>query len=86
MQKAKLDDLYAALQSEAKRALAGLDEQVAGECSTTEAALKAEVDRATQDSLALGPKVVAYNELAAQEEERRGPLQHPARRSSRPAR
>jgi len=62
MQKAKLDDLYSALQSEAKRMLAGLEEQVQA-IATTEAALKAEVDRATQESLALGPKVVAYNEL-----------------------
>jgi capsular exopolysaccharide synthesis family protein len=62
MQKAKLDDLYAALQSEAKRLLAGLEEQVQA-IATTEAALKAEIDHATQDSLALGPKVVAYNEL-----------------------
>jgi succinoglycan biosynthesis transport protein ExoP len=62
MQKAKLDDLYSALQSEAKRILAGLEEQVQA-IATTETALKAEVDRATQESLALGPKVVAYNEL-----------------------
>jgi len=63
MQKAKLDDLYSALQSEAKRALHGLEEQVAA-VSSTEAAFKNEVDRATKDSLELGPKVVAYNELA----------------------
>jgi succinoglycan biosynthesis transport protein ExoP len=63
MQKAKLDDLYGALQSEAKRMLAGLEEQVQA-MATTEAALKVEIDRATQESLALGPKVVAYNELA----------------------
>lgn len=63
MQKAKLDDLYSALQSEAKRALHGLEEQVAA-VSSTEAAFKNEVDRATRDSLELGPKVVAYNELA----------------------
>ncbi len=62
MQKAKVDDLYAALQSEAKRLLAGLEEQVQA-IVTTEAALKAEIDHATQESLALGPKVVAYNEL-----------------------
>jgi capsular exopolysaccharide synthesis family protein len=62
MQKAKLDDLYAALQSEAKRLLGGLEEQVQA-IVTTEAALRTEIDRATQESLALGPKVVAYNEL-----------------------
>ncbi|HEY3804339.1 MAG TPA: polysaccharide biosynthesis tyrosine autokinase [Kofleriaceae bacterium] len=62
MQKAKLDDLYSALQSEAKRMLAGLEEQVQA-VAATESAFKAEVDRATQESLALGPKVVAYDEL-----------------------
>jgi succinoglycan biosynthesis transport protein ExoP len=62
MQKAKLDDLYGALQSEAKRMLAGLEEQVQA-IATTEAALKAEVDRATKESIELGPKVVEYNEL-----------------------
>jgi capsular exopolysaccharide synthesis family protein len=62
MQKAKLDDLYGALQSEAKRMLAGLEEQVQA-IITTEASLKAEVDRATKESLELGPKVVAYNDL-----------------------
>jgi polysaccharide biosynthesis transport protein len=63
MQKAKLDDLYSALQTEAKRILSGLEEQVQA-IATTETALRAEVDRATKESLALGPKVVAYNELA----------------------
>src|SRR5580704_11763573 len=63
MQKAKLDDLYGALQSEAKRMLAGLEEQVQA-VMTNESTLKAEIDSATQESLALGPKVVAYNELA----------------------
>ena len=63
MQKAKLDDLYSALQSEAKRALRGLEEQVAA-VSTTEAAFKGEVEKATKEALDLGPKIVAYNELA----------------------
>jgi polysaccharide biosynthesis transport protein len=63
MQKAKLDDLYEALQSEAKRALRGLEEQVAA-VTATESAFRAEVERSTKDSLELGPKVVAYNELA----------------------
>ena len=62
MQKAKLDDLYEALQSEAKRVLGGLEEQVQA-IATTENSLRAEVDRATKESLELGPKVVAYNEL-----------------------
>jgi len=62
MQKAKIDDIYSALQSEAKRMLSGLEEQYQAVLST-ETALKAEVDKATQESLALGPKVVEYNEL-----------------------
>jgi polysaccharide biosynthesis transport protein len=62
MQKAKIDDLYDALQSESKRMLHGLEEQVAA-VAATESALKAEVDKRTKESLELGPKVVAYNEL-----------------------
>jgi succinoglycan biosynthesis transport protein ExoP len=62
MQKAKVDDLYNALQAESKRMLSGLEEQVQAMIAT-ENALKAEVDRATKESLELGPKVVAYNEL-----------------------
>ncbi len=62
MQKAKIDDLHDALTTEAKRMLVGLEEQVAA-VSATEAAFKREADRATKDALALGPKIVAYNEL-----------------------
>src|SRR5206468_1447787 len=62
MQKAKMDDLYMALQTEAKRVLSGADEQLQATLAT-EAALQAEVERATKESLELGPKVVAYNEL-----------------------
>jgi capsular exopolysaccharide synthesis family protein len=62
MQKAKMDDIYNALQTEAKRMLSGLEEQVQAVIAT-EGALKKEVDRATQESLELGPKVVEYNEL-----------------------
>ena len=63
MQKAKIDDLYAALKSEGDRVLLGLEEQLAAVVAT-EAALKAEVDRATKQALELGPKIVAYNELS----------------------
>jgi capsular exopolysaccharide synthesis family protein len=63
MEKAKVDDLYAALQSEAKRMIDGLQEQI-NALLETETALKAEIDKATKDALELGPKVVAYNELA----------------------
>jgi capsular exopolysaccharide synthesis family protein len=62
MQKAKIDDLYQALDSEAKRMLHGVEEQVQA-LLATESALRAEVDKRTKESLELGPKVVAYNEL-----------------------
>ncbi|HLL25862.1 MAG TPA: polysaccharide biosynthesis tyrosine autokinase [Kofleriaceae bacterium] len=62
MQKAKIDDIYSALQSESKRMLSGLEEQYQAVVQT-ESALRNEVDKATKDSLELGPKVVAYNEL-----------------------
>jgi polysaccharide biosynthesis transport protein len=62
MQKAKIDDLYSALQSEAQRLLASVEEQLQAAIAT-ESALKAEVDRRTKESIELGPKVVAYNEL-----------------------
>jgi len=62
MQKAKVDDLHAALTTEAKRMLAGLDEQHKAALGT-EQALQAEVDKFTKEALELGPKIVAYNEL-----------------------
>jgi capsular exopolysaccharide synthesis family protein len=62
MQKAKVDDLFGALQNEAKRMLAGLQEQHQAALGT-EAALQTEVDKFTKEALELGPKIVAYNEL-----------------------
>ncbi|HSK02211.1 MAG TPA: polysaccharide biosynthesis tyrosine autokinase [Kofleriaceae bacterium] len=62
MQKAKVDDLYGALTTEAKRLVAGLEEQHQAALGT-EAALQAEVDTFTKEALELGPKIVAYNEL-----------------------
>jgi capsular exopolysaccharide synthesis family protein len=62
MQKAKVDDLFGALNNEAKRLLAGLREQHEAALGT-EQALQAEVDRFTKEALELGPKIVAYNEL-----------------------
>lgn len=62
MQKAKMDDIHNALQSEANRLLGGLEEQLQATVAT-ESALKNEIDKATQQALELGPKVVAYNEL-----------------------
>lgn len=62
MAKAKTDDLYAALQTEAKRMVAAVNEQLQAVIAE-EAALRAEVERATKESIALGPKVVEYNDL-----------------------
>ncbi|MBV8759487.1 MAG: polysaccharide biosynthesis tyrosine autokinase [Deltaproteobacteria bacterium] len=62
MQKAKMDDLYTALQTEQKRVVAGVEEQLQATLAT-EAALQGEVAHATKDALELGPKIVAYNEL-----------------------
>lgn len=62
VQKAKVDDLFGALQNEAGRMLAGLSEQHQAALGT-EGALQAEVDRFTKEALELGPKIVAYNEL-----------------------
>lgn len=62
MQKAKTDDLYQALQTEAKRQIAAVNEQLQAVIAT-EAALRAEVEKATKEAIALGPKVVEYNEL-----------------------
>jgi polysaccharide biosynthesis transport protein len=62
MQKAKIDDLYSALQAEATRMLKGLEEQVLAALAT-ETALKNEVEHRTKEAIELGPKVVAYNEM-----------------------
>ncbi len=62
MQKAKMDDLHEALQSEAKRLLAAVKEQHAAVVAE-EQALRAEVEKATKEAIALGPKVVEYTEL-----------------------
>lgn len=61
MQKAKIDDLYGALQAEATRMLKGLEEQVLAALAT-ETGLKAEVDRLTKESVDIGKKAVDYNE------------------------
>jgi len=61
-QKAKVEDLYAALQSEARRIVGGTQEHYEAAVST-ERALAAEVERYKQEAFELGPKIVAYNEL-----------------------
>lgn len=62
MQKAKVDDLYSALQTEAKRMLAANEEQLKA-ILATESALESELEQARKEALALGPKIVAYNDL-----------------------
>lgn len=62
MQKAKTDDLYSALETEAKRSVAAVNEQLQAVVAE-EGALRSEVDKATKEAIALGPKVVEYNEL-----------------------
>lgn len=62
-QKANVDNLYAALQSEAKRILGGLTERYEN-AMATERALDNEVTRYKKEALELGPKIVKFNELA----------------------
>jgi succinoglycan biosynthesis transport protein ExoP len=61
-QKIKVDDLYAALQAEAKRIIGGVQANYEAAVAT-ERALQAEVERFTNEALELGPKIVAYNAL-----------------------
>ena len=61
-QKTKVDDLYAALQSEARRIVGGVQENYEAALAT-ERALNAEVERYKTEAFELGPKIVAYNEL-----------------------
>ncbi|MDQ3339391.1 MAG: polysaccharide biosynthesis tyrosine autokinase [Myxococcota bacterium] len=61
-QKAKVEDLYAALQSEAKRIVGGVSEHYEA-ALTTERALGAEVERYKKEAFDLGPKIVEYNKL-----------------------
>jgi succinoglycan biosynthesis transport protein ExoP len=61
-QKAKVDDLYAALTQEGHLVVRVAQEQLAA-AMATENALAAEVERYKQEDLSLGPKVVQYNQL-----------------------
>lgn len=61
-QKVKVDDLYAALQSEAKRIVGGVEETYRAAVAT-ESALGGEVEVYKKEAFELGPKIVAYNEL-----------------------
>jgi capsular exopolysaccharide synthesis family protein len=60
--KKKVDDLYAQLQSEARRATRELDERYQAALSS-ESAFAAEVERLKKEALALGPLAVDYNRL-----------------------
>lgn len=61
-QKAKVDDLYGALQSEARRIVGGVQEHYEATLAT-ERSLLNEVERFKKEAFELGPKIVAYNEL-----------------------
>ncbi|HEX4492965.1 MAG TPA: polysaccharide biosynthesis tyrosine autokinase [Acidimicrobiia bacterium] len=61
-QKAKVDDLFEALQSEAKRIIGGVEEAHEAAVST-EKALNDEVEHYRKEAFSLGPKIIAYNEL-----------------------
>ncbi len=61
-QKLKVDDLYAALQSEARRIVGGVQANFDA-AGSTERALGAEVERYKTEAFELGPKIVAFNEI-----------------------
>lgn len=61
-QKLKMDDIYAALQSEARRMVGGVQETYEA-ALTNERALIAEVERYKKEAFDLGPKIVIYNDL-----------------------
>ncbi|NJM90915.1 MAG: polysaccharide biosynthesis tyrosine autokinase [Myxococcales bacterium] len=62
-QKGKVDGLLDALRAETRRQLAGVEEQYLA-ALTTERALSAEIERYRKEAFDLGPKIVAFNELA----------------------
>lgn len=61
-QKVKVDDLYAALESEARRIVGHVQETYEAAVAN-ERALSAEVERYKQEAFELGPKIVDYNGL-----------------------
>jgi capsular exopolysaccharide synthesis family protein len=63
MQKAKVDDLHAALEAEVQRQVAAVEEEFQTSLAT-EAALGGEVQRFEKEALDLGPVLVGYNDLA----------------------
>jgi capsular exopolysaccharide synthesis family protein len=61
-QKLKVDETYAALQSEARRIIGGVQEAYEAALSN-EKSLAAEVERYKKEAFDLGPKIVSYNDL-----------------------
>jgi len=59
----KVDELYAQIQAEARRAMRELDERYQAAVAA-ESAFEAEVERLKKEALALGPLAVEYNRLA----------------------
>jgi len=64
-QQKKVDDLYAQIQAEARRAMRELEERYQATIAS-ETAFRAEVDRLKTEALALGPLQVTYNDLVRQ--------------------
>lgn len=64
-QQKKVEDLYAQIQAEARRAMRELDERYEATLAS-EAAFRTEVERLKAEVLALGPLQVKYNELVRQ--------------------
>jgi len=62
IQQAKVEDLLKALQSEANRVIAGVEQNYAI-ATANEAALGQEVERYKREAFDLGPKIVEYNQL-----------------------
>ena len=77
-QKLRVDDLYAALKSEAKR-IVGHVQGTYEAALANERALVAEVERYKHEAFELGPKIVDVQRARARQEELGGQVQHPAR-------
>ena len=65
-QQRKVDQIYAGLQGEARRAVRELEVRHSA-AQGTEAALSAELERLKQEAIALGPLAIDYNRLARQQ-------------------
>ena len=61
-QKLRVEDLYAALESEARRIVGGVQESFEAALAN-ERAVNNEVERLKKEAFELGPKIVTYNEL-----------------------